>query len=529
MKRSVFCSNRIRTIVMKEEIVCTVPQCTCDSPVVLNHVLELFALLYSFFDNTNLLDVETLRWTNSEQAEQVHAQVQESWNQHLPSDQELYQEKAWTALMEETKQFVQELVDSSDSKQVLLFRLFSLLQIMDRHLVLLRDRLMIQVESWETFPFSTIYGDVLPKRHSVLLEALKLQKLYKHAIDPNYLLLCNRIHSFHVAQSYYSYYEVEHRFQRLTHFDVNSILDLSIGFLPGKWEVQSDYKLETDESPGDDDLLPFSFSRAMRPAEYNDRVKQQFEALLEKVPDVMILPELFTPPDLRETLIASFNEKKKQMRGSSYSGTVLFLTGSFHEAIEGKLYNRAKVIAASGKLLADVRKMNRFILYSKRGFEGELAPFREIHGVERNAYDERKIMLFDTAWGRIAFFICIDFLIDPIAHILVDRCVDIIFVMAMTPNPAGGKFIRRMQELAERNGAAVIVCNHFGKKEADRSKEEVEARIVVSLPGYRDVFLRADEWGVYSIRDVLTELQRMQDEWDTRRKAQGGQGSVDTS
>ncbi|TBL70550.1 nitrilase-related carbon-nitrogen hydrolase [Paenibacillus thalictri] len=453
----------------------------------------------------NYIDYKTASNRDPEEAHKVYHKLEREWASHLRPHQVLYTTRSYITVDSGTKDFYRELILSSKSLNNLLLRMVSLLQVLDRQLLKIKTDYNLYYK--EELPIETRYGDLVPVGDSVLLLAIQGHPSYRRPIDPNYLLLSNNVQSFHLAKPSYTFYQVKHRHLNTPTYTPENVLDLKIGFLPGKFDVSFDYQLHTDSELDDDGLRPFYFKGVSDPQRYYSHVMGLFEQLLEHKPDMMMLPELFTPPDLREQLVQRLRESASASdKLGEDRRPFLFLSGSFHENIDDHIFNAAQITSGNGKELSKVYKMNRFILQRSEDFKGELAPFVHHDGVEKNAYDRREITLFESSLGRIAIFICIDFLSSQLEEVLLDRKVDVILVMAMTPNPASGKFTRRMQELAERNGAVVIVCNHFGKPEADTSKVDKEARVVVSLPGFKQVYWDPMESGVCTIRQVIENL-----------------------
>ncbi|WP_309120061.1 nitrilase-related carbon-nitrogen hydrolase [Paenibacillus sp.] len=504
LRRAIRCRSLVSVQVLKGEVVCAVPACDCRQEIELHTIFELYARLYTLLDNTNYADYESMRWSDSDGVRHALEVMRHSWEVHMEASSRPYRDHMDIRLSEETKGLFGDVIDKADSPTTLLLHLMSFLLALDEWLSELKDEMMSFTPS--EFPIRTAFGDVVPQWDSAILRALQRNSAYEAAVDPNYLLLSKKVNNFHVARSSYAHYEVKHQYVDLPMYAVERVAELTIGFLPGKWDLSRDYRIVTEEPIEGEDLLPFFFGNPTDEEAYNAYVTEAFTYILKRNPDIIMLPELFTPPTLREELKAMYiAERQRRKRERQPSRAALFLTGSYHEQEGGHVRNAAQVLTRTGNLLTTVYKMNRFILHRNKRFQEELAPFLYIDGVERNQY-RRELTLFETRWGRMAFFICVDFITHHIERILVDRRVDIVFVMAMTPNPAGGKFIRKMQDLAERNGTIVVVCNQYGSATAPKGKKAV--RIVVSLPGYRHVFVDESDYGVISIGDMLSYVEQ---------------------
>lgn len=504
--------------VLASSVRCSPEGCTCDRTIDFRTILDWYANLYYHLDNRNLIEFETLVAEDDKRFASVRRRLNNLWKSHVRLLPFLYRSSSQWKLKEETIQLFRQTLEEATNAEHLLLTAMGWLLLLDEALRPLRDELRLRRDG--DFPITTIRGPLVFKCESPFLPYLSGFSSFRLPIDPNYLTLRNKLDSFHLAKERYPYYKVEHRYLPLPSPGAGDPADFAIGFLPGKFRVDRDYRYKIDKEPNDDGMLPFSFAGLRQKRLYETTVRRRFVELLDRNPDVIMLPELMTPLALQQELKELLGRKAadRAVAGERHR-TALLLTGSFHvresdlgedAAFSRRIYNYAQVVDGMGETVSAIYKMNRFVLERDPGYEGELAPFRWIDGVETNAYDKREIVLWDTSWGRMAVLICVDFLNADLAEVLLDRQVDLLFLMTMTRNPAGGKFLRRMQEFGERNNAIVVACNHLGVEQVQEwpYRPLREHRIVVYLPGFSRVFTASDEAAVYRLGDIADRLNR---------------------
>lgn len=509
-----FCPYCIDLQIAGLQFSCSKLACECAEPFELTTILDLYAMLYYHLDNRNLIEYETLMTDGANRFWAIHRRLQNRWKAHTRPTPYLYKKMTQRKLRPETTALLRTTMEASTNGTDLLLTAMSWLFILDEALADLRDEWRLRHEGDIVIP--TVRGPLLYKCDSPFLPFLAEYSEFRLPVDPNYLTLQKKVQTFYLIKASYPYYSVTHRYLPLPPPGAGDVSDWKLGFIPGKFKISFDYRYIISNEPNDDGMVPFSFDGLRDEAAYNKIVLEHAEDMINENPDVLMLPELMTPLPLQEALKQLLQQKARHRdsNGSPHR-TALMLTGSFHvkhaelektARTSTRIYNYAQLVDGFGERIADVYKMNRFVLNRDESFEGELLRFRTDEGVETNAYDKREMILWETSWGRIAALICVDFLNANVAEILHDRQVDLIFVMTMTPSPAGGKFIRRMQEFGERNHAMIIACNHLGVDHADeRGREE---RVVVYLPGFKKTFIASNAAGVYRLGDIAAQLNQ---------------------
>ncbi|THF72463.1 carbon-nitrogen hydrolase family protein [Cohnella fermenti] len=506
LKKAVLCNDNQECLLLEGRFRCATRDCSCTEEKRFDTILDLYAFLFGLLDNVNYIDYETLAWNGDAPIRAKRDALEAKWKAHLRLADHSYRSRAYCDLEEGTRSLLLAEIADAQSSEELLIALTVFLFVLDGHLESLRTEYQTYLDD-EQLPIATLCGDLLYRRDSELLRALQTLECYEPLLDPNYLLLRRKVRSFYVVRSRYSYYQVTHRYAPTPQYDGTNALDLKFGFLPGQFDVSKDYRIHTSGELTGDGLLPFYFSGVNDPEMYYGILLEDFRQLLGEKPHFLILPELSTPPELREELIKVFRTLSPGKAGSADGAPIFFMTGSFHERVGDNLYNLAKVVAGSGKILLEVTKMNRFIFPANPDYKGELARFAQVSGVEQNAYDRREVTFFETKLGRIAFFICVDFINYNVEEVLLDRQVDLIFIMSMTGRPASGKFVRRMQDLAERNGCLVVLCNNLGEPYRGEKPDDKQPRAVVSVPGFKEVFRSKQPVLAITLREIIEVIK----------------------
>lgn len=496
IKRAILCKHCQACHILQADYYCTVDGCDCTQEKEFGTILDLYAFLYRSLDNMNYTDYETLSWKDTDKMEHAQNRLKRRWQSHNRHSKTSYRHKKYIALQEDTRIFFKDELAQTPSLEDLLIFLVQFLQVLDRQLLHLKNHYMIHYP--HEVPIRSTYGMLIYKRDSELREALKIHEESRSFPDPNYLLLRQKVKHFFVARASYPYYQVRHQSVKVPNFSIEDVLDLKLGLLPGTFHTGRDYIFKIDKTLTEEGLLPFYFAGVHQPDHYYGKVMELFRDMLKKQPHIVMLPELFTPPPLREALIKEVSAAHETAQEASFP--FFLLTGSFHEEQDGHIYNLAHVVAENGQVLLEVSKMNRFIFPRNEQYDDERSYFTKHDGVEKNAYDRRMITLFETFLGRIAFLICVDFINDNIQDILLDRQVDLVFIMAMTSKPASGKFVRKMQELAERNACVVVLCNNLGSPDPSAS------RAVISLPGFKNVYQTDQAMLVVTLNEVIHEI-----------------------
>ncbi len=498
IKRALLCKHCQECYILRADYFCNIDGCDCTEEKEFETILDLYAFLYRSLDNMNYTDYETLSWRDTDKVEHARVSLDRRWQSHNRHTKSAYRHKMYITLQEDTRAFFMDEIARCASLEDVLIFLVQFLQQLDQHLLHLKNNYM-NFHRYE-LPIQSKYGLLIYKRDSELREALKGHPASRSFPDPNYLLLRRKVKHFFVARANYRYYEVRHQYVKTPDFSIENVLDLKLGLLPGMFHAGRDYIFKIDHTLTDEGLLPFYFAGVHHPEQYYSNVMELYRDMLKKQPHIIMLPELFTPPPLREALITEVRAALEATREAS--SPFFLLTGSFHEEQEGHIYNLAHVVASDGEVLLEVSKMNRFIFPRDEQYDDERSYFTKYDGVEKNAYDRRMITLFETSLGRIAFLICVDFINDNIQDILLDRQVDLVFIMAMTSRPGSGKFVRKMQELAERNACIVVLCNNLGSPDMSAS------RAVISLPGFKHVYQTDQAMLVVTLNEVIQEITK---------------------
>ncbi|MBP1934999.1 hypothetical protein [Ammoniphilus resinae] len=479
IKSAIFCKKVIKIDFYHATKDCSEDGCSCENRIEMKTILDFYANLYYLLNNENTAYYEQIVDERPELYEQYWNLIDRKWkvqeiNKYQnPNDLDIDQ-------TDFLKQFHEDVQATEDGKALLVY-LFVWLFVLDNHFYTLKREYECKAKS--SLPIQTVRGNLLYKRTAKLHTFLKERKDHLKP-DPNYLLLRNYIENFHLVKANHHYpYRVHHvRTRSLKFSDLQAdFKDLKIGFLPGKFDLHRDYQIKTEDIKGD--RVPFFFEGPANPNEYYAEVVGRFKKLLDQNPHFILLPELFTPLPLQKQLNKLLKEHR--IKNISKNTIEMVLSGSFHErksAIINEtvdpdpIYNYAQILNGSDKPLAQVVKMNRFI-YPKDDKHAE--PFNRHPGLEMNAYDVRVITLLETVYGRIAVVICVDILNTDLTNLLIDYHVDFVLVMAMTPNPGRGKFLRVIHEVSEKNQAVTMICNNLGVNGSASGK-----RVVVNVPSF---------------------------------------------
>ena len=513
--KAFLCSYCTNINVLELRVSCSKEACECGETFEFKTVLDMYANLYFHLDNRNLIDYETLIAENVKRFVTIQKKLENRWEAHKRHSPFLYANRAQWGLKKETYELFRSSLEEAADAAELLITAMGWLLLLDEQLMSLRND--FRTKHIGDVLISTVRGPMLYPCSSPIVEYLSEFPNFRLPVDPNYLILRSKVSNFYLVRESYSHYTVSHRYISLPSLRTGDVGGMKLGFVPGKFRVEHDYRYDIDKEPNDDGLLPFSFRGVKNKRTYEQKVKKLFETILKENPDVLLLPELMTPLPLQEELKKKLSQKAEERLGKERHRTAMMMTGSFHtKAVDivgndatptsKRIYNYGQVTDDRGDTLFGVYKMNRFILAQNADYNGELSPFQAVDGVERNGYDKREIVVGDTPWGRIAVLICVDFINANLGEVLFDRQVDLIFLMTMTPGPASGKFKRRMEELGERNQAVIVACNHLGKDTLE--PDEREDRIVVYLPGFKGVFTAKEEAAVYKLSDIAEVLNR---------------------
>lgn len=495
LKKSFLCKNcnKIRIV----QLQACVPECDCSEELTFTSVFDFYANLYYHLDNVNYADYETI--CNEFNDEQIKDKVDNLLFRHLPEGElTAYPVNSSDYLQLVIKLFKQTVASCQTSNDILLVAVNWLFFLSNTMKEL---RKLQQHDSYfgrNLAPIPTIRGPLLYRVDSSIKAYLER---FEAIVDPNYILLRKKVYFFLVREEY-PYYNVTHKYislsKRWADID-NYVGNLSFCFFSYNFSLLNDYVLSLKDSDDGNYIFSFTNIRSNKRSEYT----KKFQTIITDKTEInfIMAPELSTPIDAQKEMIAVIKrQKRKQL--------IFAITGSFH-VCEGdissqpqnleRIYNYAQVVNHEGSTLYDLYKMNRFIIHKSDKNQAELPVFVEKSGTEQNAYDKRDIVLFDTLLGRIAFLICVDLINFSIDEILIDRQVDVVFVISMTPNPAGGKFIRKMQELSEGCGAVVFLCNNPGSAQVGGEN----LRGLAHFPLIKKVFKTHETARIYTLEEML--------------------------
>lgn len=504
---SLLCENCVFLDFMKEEVVCNQYECNCSKHIEFESFLDFYANLYYHLDNINLANYETLMLFNDIKNDKyIRDEINDLWREHL--EKYPYDNNEHEMIHLESIELVRENLEKSSSTEEIILRCMNWLYILDTYLEKLKNHIEGNKDPNTSKPIVTSRGVIVFKRKLGLNDYLRTEHQLIPPVDPNYISLKSNIHNFFLAKEKYAYYDVTYKSllsgsaERLNRDNID---DLKIGFLPGNFNFE-DYKWSYDNNEDNNNEIYFQFDDVLNEKNYYNAVITILKEMLAENPDIIILPELFTPENLQKKIVETVKEEKRARKfiGEELN-TFLVLPGSFHFTEgNGRIYNRSMITNGNGQLLLTVNKMNKFKILKNDSHSGPLDKFIDQDGIEKIGFDQREIQLIDTPIGRIGIFICVDLLNFNIEEILVDRHVDLIFVMTMTPRPASGKFLRRMQELGERNHSTIIICNNLGTNNVSEDEEKKGAyRIVAYFPGLKGCYQSNNVFEVVSIGEMI--------------------------
>jgi hypothetical protein len=163
---------------------------------------------------------------------------------------------------------------------------------------------------------------------------------------------------------------------------------------------------------------------------------------------VVLMPELVIDADVLarcQAWLAAHNGREPRLR--------LVVAGSRHCDCGDGFANRCTALDYLGNVLWEQEKRSPFVLEDRATLD-RLSPACLVERAFEPTHLGRRLVVADTALGRILTPICLDFIEGDFWG---DLGADIYLVPAMT----GGlsRFKRRAAELGGRHGAATLVCN----------------------------------------------------------------------
>lgn len=180
---------------------------------------------------------------------------------------------------------------------------------------------------------------------------------------------------------------------------------------------------------------------------------------------VLVLPELRTPPFLRELVVETL---RSQLLENLLDGVGLLLVvcGSWHIQQDGVFKNQSVILDRLGNELWTHDKLAEFNL-TKENVEKNTEFWSQLgFGPQGGVEDIRtgtSLQICDCPLGRIAVAICVGFFHHPIERVLIKSGVTLFLVPTMSPDVRPIK--ERARALAPTQRATVVVanCAHFGK------------------------------------------------------------------
>lgn len=500
LKRAFMCNkcNQIRVV----ELQACVRECDCVEEQRFASIFDFYANLYFHLDNRNYADYETI--CNEFNNEEIKNKADSLLFSYLPEEKLATYPVNSSEYLNLIIGLFKETMGACQTKEDLLLVAVNWLFFLSNKMKDLR-----KLQHHDSYfrrniaPIETIRGPLLYRVDSSIKAYLDR---FEAIVDPNYILLRKKVYFF-LVRNEYPYYNVIHKYlsvsKRWADID-NYVGSLTFCYFSYNLSLLKDYELSLKDS--DDGNLIFSFNN-IKSSKKKDIIREFQTAFANQSEfNFIMAPELSTPIDLQTKMIDIIKQKNRK-------NLIFAITGSFHVCEKDinlhpqnpeRIYNYAQVINQDGKNIYDLYKMNRFIIHESEKNKEELPVFVEKSGTERNAYDKRDIVLFDTLLGRIAFLICVDLINFSIDEILIDRQVDVVFVISMTPNPAGGKFIRKMQELSEGCGAVVFLCNNPGSSDIGDDK----LRGLAHFPLIKKLFKTHEISAVYTLEEMLSGEKR---------------------
>ncbi|MDF2925431.1 MAG: Carbon-nitrogen hydrolase [Paenibacillaceae bacterium] len=487
--KAFFCRDCLTVDIINGRVECREPHCTCSEVLPMKRLIDLYAALFFVLDSVNydVYYLESKKKRIDDLAISEKSRIAGLWNIHIQCHP--YSGFGSIELEPGTVQMVTDDLNASRDPMVLLVRTVAWLSTLDEHLELFH-RECLAVNKYD---LACSRGRLIAGTGSILRDcvALKLkQAAIPKPVDANYSSMRYAVRHFFLIRPS-TFHPVQLRTLRMGDgWGVEEAGALAVGFIPGKLTAEDyDWKVDTSSKP-----YMFTFA-GIRKKRFERHTLRAFRAIIRRKPHIVVLPELYTPVPLQNELMRQMRESavKEQIEGNSVR---FLLTGTFHQERSNNVYNYGRA-AQCGFPLYDIYKMKPFIIPSAGAcYEGSMKIFEQAEGIEGNSVDKNMIHMLNTAIGRIAVFVCIDFITDAIDKILIDYQVDLVIVMAYTNNPAGGKFQMEARRLGERVRATVMICNNTGS----RDKHE---RAVVFFPGVKRPYISDKYMTVSTIAEML--------------------------
>jgi len=491
--RIINCKNLDEANINKGEYRCKFQECTHDQQIDTNNLFELSANLYFILAQKPNLDA-LQEYLDKKQHREAYDEnfdcFFEIWGDEINKHDYDQLGNCWD--MEDSSiEFIQKVFNTNRNKTDLLVGLYNLLRVLDYHIGLLKNLIILSKGG----KIDTFRGTLFIKKSSIndyAIDRVQLENLDMPEGDVNYNSIKSKVNNFFVSEELGKGWNVEH-FKLPNKIDrkIQDISQLKIGYISSSKVKISDYEYEIDTNNPEKYL--FSFNGINNSEIYQD-INLGLQEVIKYDPHFIILPELLIPLPLQEKIVTAVTERT--------SNLALCFPGSFHVKEVNKIFNYSKAIIGNGDRNFNIYKNYRYKIAASKSYENKndfLRHFCTVDGYEHINTSQNKLIIFETSIGRIASLICIDFLQSEIAHIVEERHIDIIFVMALTRNPSTGKFFRQMQVLGEKSGSTIFVCNN------PATNDENKCTFVVYIPGFKPyIFIQGN--GVIELNSVIEKM-----------------------
>src|SRR6185436_9201042 len=184
---------------------------------------------------------------------------------------------------------------------------------------------------------------------------------------------------------------------------------------------------------------------------------------------------------------------------------LLVVAGSFHADAGKGWVNRCRVLGGSGEPLST---QDKCAAYNLPGAQVTPHLGQTLGLDERGGYEDIEqstvLEILDTPLGRLATPICLDFCGEQLRDLLVDACVNLFFVPAMTPRME--PFLDRARDLGTQNRATTFAVNSSWLLQQIGVSPVLESVVLAYLPARKlDSTLRPLSSSLYScsIRELL--------------------------
>lgn len=503
----------------------------CARQVACNTIFDIYANLYYIFDSgPNAAHYDECLPRMKEKNDEIARAIEQLWNEHTTAAQPYDNVGSLMKLHPETLPLIAEDLQRSEDRAELLLRMINWLKTLDKYLAILNETCPLRIlEQWDYYHRQKQMSSPLSTERGVLLFKRQTKYPYDKRKDPpGRRRLKYQVNTLFLARHIYRNFTVRHLYYYPPHFDqIKTVEEISIAFLPGEASASlvrsSDMAAPAkagvrpirfiEEEITADGKTPFYFDSAEEEDYFANIVEKPFKAILENEPHIIILPEFFSPLPVQARLAEYMNLEEA-------SSVAMLIPGSYHvmghmlggEAAADERFNYSRITGHDGTCIADIFKMNKFI---------QVTPDKVY--TENHKFDINELTFIETDIGRMMISICVDFIDPEIVDIMIDRHVNLVFVMSFTPKPAGGHFFRHMFQVGDENDAAVFLCNNLGlTRQLHEMSQAAEARagagphpgaeealipgIVVYLPREKPKEIMNIDQQTISVKDLVSKI-----------------------